>query len=69
VPATAQSRLAARLVDAEVEHVATLVRQIEARHPAARFAVQRAGAAVAVRMTAGEQELDDLESRYVGTLS
>lgn len=43
-------------VDADLGQVATLVRQVEARHPAARFAVQRAGAAVAVRMTAREQE-------------
>ena len=52
-------------VDADAEQVTTLVRQVEARHPAARFAVQRAGAAVAVRITAREQELDELESRYI----
>ena len=52
-------------VDADSGDVATLVRQIEARHPGARFTVQRAGAAVAVRITARKQELAELESRYV----
>ena len=56
-------------VDADVLQVAELVRQVEARHPAARFTVQRSGAAVAVRMTARDQELADLESRYVDALS
>jgi hypothetical protein len=56
-------------VDADSRQVATLVHQVEARHPAARFGVQRSGAAVAVRMTAREQELADLESRYVGARS
>ena len=56
-------------VDADSRQVATLVRQVEARHPAARFAVQRAGAAVAIRMTAREEELAEIEGHYVGRSS
>ena len=57
------------VLDANSRLVARLMRQVEARHPAARFAVQQSGAAVAVRMTAREQELAELESHYVGALS
>jgi hypothetical protein len=57
------------VVDADSRLVARLVRQVEARHPAARFAVQRSGAAVAVRMTPREQELAELDTHYVGALS
>lgn len=43
-----------------------LVPLVEARHPAARFSVQEFGAAVAVRMTAHEQDLAEIEALYVG---
>lgn len=42
-----------------------LVPLVEARHPAARFSVQEAGSATAVRMTARDQDLAEIESLYV----
>ena len=45
--------------------LAELVPQVEARHPATRVSVQEAGAAVAVRMSAREQDLAELEALYL----
>jgi hypothetical protein len=42
-----------------------LVPQVGALHPEARFGVQEAGTAVAVRRSARDQELAELEARYV----
>ena len=45
--------------------LARLVGQVEVRHPAARFSLQRAGAAVAIRITAPDQDLAELEALYL----
>jgi hypothetical protein len=45
--------------------LAELVGQVEVRHPAARFSLQEAGAAVAIRMTAQDQDLAELEALYL----
>lgn len=45
--------------------LAELVPQVEARHPAARVSLQESGAAVAVRMSAREQDLAELEALYL----
>lgn len=50
---------------ADRHELAGLVPQVEARHPAARFSVQESGAAVAVRMSAREQDLAEIEALYV----
>jgi hypothetical protein len=42
-----------------------LVNELESRHPATRFSVQETGSAVAVRMSARDQELAELEALYV----
>ncbi len=42
-----------------------LVSELECRHPATRFSVQEAGSAVAVRMSARDQELAEIEALYV----
>ena len=42
-----------------------LVRELESRHPATRFSLQETGSAVAVRMSARDQELAEIEARYV----
>jgi hypothetical protein len=42
-----------------------LVGRVEVRHPAARFSLQQAGAAVAIRMTAPDQDLAELEALYL----
>lgn len=42
-----------------------LVSELEYRHPATRFSVQEAGSAVAVRMSAREQDLAEIEALYV----
>ncbi len=51
---------------ADRRELVDLVPLVEARHPAARFSVQEAGAAVAVRMSAREQDLAEIEALYVG---
>jgi NTP pyrophosphatase (non-canonical NTP hydrolase) len=50
---------------AEVGELADAVGQLETRHPTARFSVQESGAALAVRMTARDQELAEIEALYV----
>lgn len=45
--------------------LAELVAQVEARHPAARISMQESGSAVAVRMSAREQDLAEIEALYV----
>jgi hypothetical protein len=52
-------------VEADRHDVASLVPQVEALHPATRFAVQTSGVAVAVRMTARDDELAAIEQLYV----
>ncbi len=42
-----------------------LVGELETRHPATRFSLQETGSAVAVRMSARDQELAELEALYV----
>jgi hypothetical protein len=42
-----------------------LVNELESRHPATRFSVQETGSAVAVQMSARDQELAELEALYV----
>jgi hypothetical protein len=42
-----------------------LVGELETRHPATRFSLQETGSAVAVRMSARDQELTELEALYV----
>lgn len=42
-----------------------LVGELESRHPATRFSLQETGSAVAVRMSARDQELAEIEARYV----
>ena len=42
-----------------------LVRELESRHPATRFSLQETGSAVAVRMSARDQELAEIEALYV----
>ena len=54
-------------VEADQHDVASLVPQVEALHPGTRFAVQTSGAAVAVRMTARDDELAAIEHLYVDT--
>jgi hypothetical protein len=51
---------------ADREEVSRLVHSVEGRHPGARFTVQTSGTAVAVRMAARDEELIDLERRYLG---
>jgi hypothetical protein len=50
--------------DATRADVASLVPRAQAWHPSVRFAVQRAGAALAVKATAREAELDHLYATY-----
>jgi hypothetical protein len=45
--------------------LAELVGEVERRHPAARFSLQESGRAVAVRMSAQEQELAEIEALYL----
>jgi hypothetical protein len=45
--------------------LAELIGQVEARHPATRFSLQEAGAALAIRMSARDQELAEIEALYV----
>jgi hypothetical protein len=45
--------------------LAELVGQVEARHPAARISVQESGRAVAIRMSARESDLAEIEALYV----
>jgi hypothetical protein len=45
--------------------LAELVAQVERRHPAARFSLQESGRAVAVRMSAQERDLAEIEALYV----
>jgi hypothetical protein len=52
-------------LSAEPGELVEAVGQLEARHPAARFSVQESGSALAVRMTARDQDLADIEARYV----
>lgn len=52
-------------LDADRRELAEVVALVEARHPAARFSVQESGAALAVRMSAREQDLAEIEARYV----
>lgn len=52
---------------ADRAEAAELVGQVGARHPAATFTVQEAGAALAVRMCGRDPDLAELEARYVGT--
>jgi hypothetical protein len=52
-------------VPADRGELAELVGLVEARHPAARFSLQEAGSAVAVRMSARAQELAEIEALYV----
>lgn len=42
-----------------------LLGELEDRHPGARFSVQAAGSAVAVRMSAPDQHLAEIEALYV----
>lgn len=42
-----------------------LVARIEARHPGTRFTVQRTGAAVAVRISARDEDLAAVEALYL----
>ena len=53
-------------VPADRGELGALVPLVEARHPAARFSVLEAGAATAIRMTARDQDLAEIESLYVG---
>jgi hypothetical protein len=50
---------------ADRRELVELVPQVEARHPAARFSVQESGSAVAVRMSAREEDLAEIEALYV----
>jgi hypothetical protein len=45
--------------------LAELLPLAEARHPAARFVVRQAGAALVVSVAAGEAELGEIEATYV----
>jgi hypothetical protein len=45
--------------------LAGLVGEVERRHPAARFSLQESGRAVAIRMSAQEQELAQIEALYL----
>ena len=45
--------------------LAELVGELETRHPATRFSLQENGSAVAVRMSARDQELAELEALYL----
>jgi hypothetical protein len=45
--------------------LSALVSELESRHPATRFSLQETGSAVAVRMSARDQELAELEALYV----
>jgi hypothetical protein len=50
---------------ADENGLAELVGQLESRHPATRFSLQEAGSAVALRMTARDRDLAELEALYV----
>jgi hypothetical protein len=52
-------------VPADRGELVELVGLVEARHPATRFSLQEAGSAVAIRMSAREQELAEIEALYV----
>jgi hypothetical protein len=52
-------------VPGDVRELADLVGQVELRHPATSFSVQESGSALAVRMSARDQDLAELEALYV----
>jgi hypothetical protein len=52
-------------VPADRAELAELVGELGSRHPAARFSLQESGRAVAVRMSAQEQDLAEIEALYV----
>jgi hypothetical protein len=52
-------------VQAEPGELSALVSKVEARHPGARFGVDEVGSAVAVRITAREPQLAELEALYL----
>jgi hypothetical protein len=52
-------------VPADRRELAELVGEVERRHPAARFSLQEAGSALAVRMSARDQDLAEIEALYV----
>jgi hypothetical protein len=52
-------------VPADRAELAELVDRLGSRHPAARFSLQESGRAVAVRMSAQEQDLAEIEALYV----
>ena len=47
------------------EQLTELVGELEVRHPATRFSLQETGAAVAVRMSARDHELAEIQALYV----
>jgi hypothetical protein len=51
--------------EATRDELATLIPRAQARHAGVRFAVQRTGAALAVKATAREAELDQLYATYI----
>ena len=54
-------------VPTERPELVDLVAKIEARHPGSRFVVQESGRAVAVRVTAREEDLAVLEELYINS--
>jgi hypothetical protein len=54
-------------VPGDPRDLAGLVAQVEARHPAARMTVLESGSAVAVRISAREQDLTEIEALYLQT--
>jgi hypothetical protein len=52
-------------VPADRRELAELVGQVERRHPATAFSVQESGSALAVRMSARDQDLAEIEALYV----
>jgi hypothetical protein len=47
------------------DELSELVGELGSRHPATRFSLQETGSAVAVRMSARDQELAEIEALYV----
>lgn len=50
---------------AERQELAEMIPQIEARHPGARFNVQNSGSAIAVQVTARDNDLAAIEELYI----
>jgi hypothetical protein len=53
-------------VTAEPGEMASLMAQVEARHPGTHFTVQKSDSATAVQITARDEELTAIETPYIG---